>query len=62
MYVLCCSKNFSVKSYKLHIFYVKKKIGDLVFGKVDVDVGNYFGVTCFWKVEVDFGLWSWVLR
>jgi hypothetical protein len=24
-----------------------------------IDVGNYFGVTCFWKVEVDFGLWSW---
>jgi hypothetical protein len=40
----------------------KKNLGYLVFGKVDVDVGNSFGVTCFWKVEVDFGLWSWVLE
>jgi 1,4-dihydroxy-2-naphthoate octaprenyltransferase len=37
----------------------KKNLGYVVFGKVDV--GNSFGVTCFWKVEVDFGLWSWVL-
>jgi hypothetical protein len=22
---------------------------------------NCFGVTCFWKAEVDFGIWSWVL-
>jgi hypothetical protein len=34
----------------------KKILGYLVFGKVDVDVGNCFGVTCFWKVQVDFGL------
>jgi hypothetical protein len=45
-----------------YIYSMSKKIfGDLVFGKVDVDDGNSFGVTCFWKVEVDFGLWSWVL-
>jgi hypothetical protein len=28
----------------------------VLFLKVEVDIRNCFGATCFWKVEIDYGL------